>query len=54
MVAILNSKNDTCALFSKSILVIPVNLGRDIARGKGQLVCEFDLYDLDLGKRRLF
>ena len=31
------------ALFSNSILVIPAKLRRDIARGKGDLVCKFDL-----------
>ena len=41
--AILIRKNHIFALFSHSILVIPMKLGRDIARGKGHLVCEFDL-----------
>ena len=43
MVAILNEKTPIFALYSQSILVIPMNLGRDIARGKGHLVCEYDL-----------
>ena len=47
-------KNHTFALFSKSILVTPTEVGRDIARSKGHLVCKFDLLDLDFGKWRLF
>ena len=35
-------KNKTFALFSQSILVTTIELGRDIARRKGHLVCEFD------------
>ena len=32
-----------CALFSRSISVIPTKVGRDIARGKRHLAREFDL-----------
>ena len=35
-------KNHIFALFSQSILVIPTKIGRDIARGKGNLVLEVD------------
>ena len=35
-------KNHIFALFSQSILVILEKLGRDIARGKEHLACEFD------------
>ena len=38
------------ALFSKSILVIPAKLGRDIARGKGHLVREIELREFDFNR----
>ena len=37
MVAIFIGKNHICALFSKSILVIPKKLDRDIAKDKGRI-----------------
>ena len=39
----LRRKNHTFALFTKSILVTPMKLGRDIARGNRYLVYKFDL-----------
>ena len=42
--------------FSPNLLyiIIPMKLSRDIARGKGHLIHELDLNDLDLGKWRPF
>ena len=41
MTAILHKKNHTFALSSQSVFLTPTELGRDIARGKGHLVCGF-------------
>ena len=54
MVAILNFENHIFARFYKSMLVIPTKLGSNIARGKGHLVHEFDLDDLDFRKWQPF
>ena len=47
MTAILRVRNNNFALFSKSILVIPTKLGRDIARGNGHLFHNLTSIELD-------